>query len=61
MDVDGILKVSTREEGSGVSNHIVLAIGCGWVSKAEIERMVRDAKWFQREDEETKRDRTTKF
>jgi heat shock protein 1/8 len=55
VDVDGILKVSARDEGSGVSNHIVITNDGGRLSKEEIERMVRDAERFRREDEEAKK------
>jgi L1 cell adhesion molecule like protein len=55
LDVDGILKVSARDEGSGVSNQIAITNDGGRLSKEEIERMVGDAERFRREDEEAKK------
>ena len=55
VDVDGILKVSARDQGSGVSNHIIIVNDSERLSKEEIARMVRDAERFRREDEEVKK------
>lgn len=60
VDVDGILTVSARDKASGLSNHLVITNDCGRMCKAEIERMLRNAERYRKEDEEAKRDRTAK-
>ena len=55
VDVDGILKVSARDQGSGVSNHIIIVNDSERLSEEEIKRMVGDAERFRREDEEVKK------
>jgi len=48
----GILKVSSLDEGSEVSNHIIITNDGCRLRKDETERMVFDAKRFWRDDED---------
>jgi L1 cell adhesion molecule like protein len=56
IDANGILNVSAEEKGTGKKNQITITNDKGRLSKADIERMVRDASKFENEDK-TQRDR----
>lgn len=55
LDADGILMVSARDRGSGVSNRITITNDGGRLNKKEIGRMMDDAERFRSEDEEVKK------
>ena len=48
------LGLKARDEGTGVRNHITITKDGRWLSKQEVERMVRDVEGFRREKEEQK-------
>lgn len=50
VDVNGILQVSAKDKGSGVSEKITITAEKGRLSEEEIERMVREAEEFEEED-----------
>lgn len=50
IDVNGILQVSARDKGSGVSEKITITAEKGRLSEEEIDRMVREAEEFEEED-----------
>jgi len=51
LDSNGILNVTARDQTTGAEAHIEIARS-GRTSEAEIERMVKDAEKYRREDEE---------
>eukprot|EP00253_Pinus_taeda_P022711 PITA_22711 len=60
LDADGILKVSARDRGSGVSNFITITNDGGRLSKEEIKKMRGDAERFRRDDKEVKKKHTAR-
>ncbi|XP_057772176.1 heat shock cognate 70 kDa protein 2-like [Salvia miltiorrhiza] len=54
IDDNGIMNVSAEDEGTGVKNKITITNDKGRLSKEEIEKMIRDANKYKREDEEHK-------
>ncbi|KAL1130846.1 hypothetical protein AAG570_012087 [Ranatra chinensis] len=54
IDANGILSVSAQERSTGRSNSITITNDKGRLSKADIDRMVRDAERFRAEDEEAR-------
>ncbi|KAJ1976862.1 ATPase with role in protein import into the ER [Dimargaris verticillata] len=50
IDVDGILKVSAADKGTGKSESITITNNKGRLSEEEIERMLQDAERFADED-----------
>ncbi|VDN07507.1 unnamed protein product [Thelazia callipaeda] len=54
IDANGILSVAAVERSTGKSNKIQIKNEKGRLSKAEIERMINDAKRFEREDRESR-------
>ncbi|KAI8570390.1 hypothetical protein RHMOL_Rhmol01G0030300 [Rhododendron molle] len=54
IDVNGILIVTAVEEMAGVKNEITINHK-GWLSKEDIEKMVREEERYRLEDEEVKR------
>ena len=50
IDVNGILRVSAEDKGTGNKNNIVLQNNQNRLSEEEIARMVEDAKRFEEED-----------
>jgi heat shock protein 5 len=50
IDVNGILKVSAQDKGTGKSESIVITNDKGRLSEEEIERMVKEAEEFAEED-----------
>lgn len=50
VDVNGILQVSAKDKGSGVSEKITITAEKGRLSEEEIERMVQEAEEFEEED-----------
>mmetsp|Transcript_44551 Transcript_44551/g.102868 ORF Transcript_44551/g.102868 Transcript_44551/m.102868 type:complete len:702 (-) Transcript_44551:52-2157(-) len=55
LDSNGILNVGAADKGTGKSNKITITNEKGRLSKEDIERMVKDAEKFQREDEEQRK------
>lgn len=55
VDSNGILQVSATEEGSGKSNKITVSNDKGRLSKDDIERMVKDAEQYKKDDDNIKR------
>src|ERR1700744_873006 len=51
VDVNGILKVTATEKGSGRSANITISNSVGKLSSGEIEKMVEDAAKFKTSDE----------
>jgi len=51
IDANGILQVNALDKTTGKSNKITITNDKGRLSKEQIERMVRDAEKFKREDE----------
>lgn len=51
LDANGILQVSATEEGTGKSEKIVITNDNGRLSKEDIERMVKEAEQFKKQDE----------
>lgn len=51
IDANGILHVSAEDKSTGKSNRITITNDKGRLSKADIERMVRDAEKYRDEDE----------
>ncbi|KAJ6225794.1 hypothetical protein RDWZM_004339 [Blomia tropicalis] len=56
IDANGILHVSAQDKSTGKQNKITITNDKGRLSKADIEKMVRDAEQFKEEDEK-QRDR----
>lgn len=54
IDVNGILKVSAEDKGTGQKNKIVIENSVNRLSEEEIERMVRDAEASEEEDRKFK-------
>jgi heat shock protein 5 len=54
IDSNGILSVSAVDQGTGNKNHITITNDTGRLSKAEIERMIREAEEFADQDKEAK-------
>lgn len=54
LDVNGILKVSANDKGSGKSQSITITNDKGRLSPEEIERMVKEAEQFAEEDKKIK-------
>ncbi|OMJ81976.1 hypothetical protein SteCoe_17463 [Stentor coeruleus] len=54
IDSNGILSVSAVDQGTGNKNHITITNDTGRLSKAEIERMIREAEEFAEQDKEAK-------
>ncbi|KAJ1926024.1 ATPase with role in protein import into the ER [Tieghemiomyces parasiticus] len=50
IDVDGILKVSAADKGTGKSESVTITNNKGRLSEEEIERMVQDAEKYAEED-----------
>ena len=50
IDVNGILKVSAHDKGSGKSESITITNDKGRLSEEDIERMVKEAEQFAEED-----------
>mmetsp|Transcript_2729 Transcript_2729/g.3687 ORF Transcript_2729/g.3687 Transcript_2729/m.3687 type:complete len:667 (+) Transcript_2729:313-2313(+) len=50
VDVNGILQVSAKDKGSGVTEKITITAEKGRLSEVEIERMVKEAEEFEEED-----------
>jgi len=50
IDVNGILKVSAEDKGTGNKNNIVINNNQNRLSPDEIERMIKDAEKFQEDD-----------
>lgn len=55
VDVNGILQVSAKDKGSGVTEKITITAEKGRLSEEEIERMVNEAAEFEEEDKLTKK------
>ena len=54
IDVNGILKVTAEDKGTGNKNNIVITNDNNRLSPEDIERMINDAEKFAEEDEKTK-------
>ncbi|KAK3088013.1 hypothetical protein FSP39_013455 [Pinctada imbricata] len=54
IDVNGILKVSAEDKGTGSKNHIVIQNDNNRLSPEDIERMINDAEKFADEDKKVK-------
>jgi len=54
IDANGILKVSAQDKTSGKCENITITNDKGRLSKADIERMVREAEDYKAEDEKQK-------
>jgi len=54
IDVNGILKVSAEDKGTGTKNHIVIQNDQNRLSPEDIERMLNDAEKFADEDKKLK-------
>ncbi|XP_055932407.1 heat shock protein 70 B2-like [Argiope bruennichi] len=54
MDANGILNVSALDKSSGKSQSITITNDKGRLSKEEIERMLNEAKQYEKEDQEQK-------
>jgi len=50
VDVNGILQVSAKDKGSGVTEKITITAETGRLSEEDIDRMVREAEEFEEED-----------
>ncbi|XP_020619238.1 heat shock protein 70 A1-like [Orbicella faveolata] len=51
VDTNGILNVSAKDQSTGKSNNITITNDKGRLSKADIDRMVADARKYKEEDE----------
>jgi len=51
VDANGILNVSAKDQSTGKSNNITITNDKGRLSKADIDRMVADARKYKEEDE----------
>lgn len=54
IDVNGILKVTAEDKGTGSKNHIVIQNDQNRLSPEDIERMINDAEKYADEDEKVK-------
>ncbi|XP_061189234.1 endoplasmic reticulum chaperone BiP [Saccostrea echinata] len=54
IDVNGILKVTAEDKGTGSKNHIVIQNDNNRLSPEDIERMINDAEKFADEDKKVK-------
>jgi len=54
MDANGILNVNAVEKSTGKTNKITITNDKGRLSKEDIERMVKEAEKYKKEDEENK-------
>jgi len=54
IDVNGILKVTAEDKGTGNKNNIVINSNTNRLSPEEIERMIKDAERFAEEDKKVK-------
>ena len=54
IDVNGILKVSAEDKGTGSKNHIVIQNDNNRLSPEDIERMINDAEKFADDDKKVK-------
>lgn len=54
VDANGILNVSAEEKSTGKSNRITITNDKGRLSKADIERMVKEADTYRNEDNEAR-------
>lgn len=54
IDSNGILSVTAVDQGTGNKNQITITNDTGRLSKAEIERMIREAEEFAEQDKEAK-------
>lgn len=54
IDVNGILKVTAEDKGTGTKNHIVIQNDNNRLSPEDIERMINDAEKFADEDKKVK-------
>merc|ERR1712238_282275 len=54
IDVNGILKVSAEDKGTGTKNHIVIQNDQNRLSPEDIERMLNDTKKFEDKDKKLK-------
>lgn len=54
LDANGILNVTATEEGSGKSEKIVITNDKGRLTKEDIERMIKEAEQYKKQDEEMK-------
>lgn len=54
LDANGILNVTATEEGSGKSEKIVITNDKGRLTKEDIERMIKEAEQYKKQDEEVK-------
>jgi endoplasmic reticulum chaperone BiP len=54
IDVNGILRVSAEDKGTGNKNNIVISNNQNRLSPEEIERMIKDAEKFADEDKKLK-------
>lgn len=54
IDVNGILKVTAEDKGTGKANHIVIQNDNNRLSPEDIERMINDAEKFADEDKKVK-------
>lgn len=60
LDANGILNVSAKDESTGHSRHITIRNDKGRLSKAEIERMLKDAETYREEDDRQREKVTAK-
>jgi len=51
IDANGILKVSAKDETTGRKNEVTITNDSGRLSKDEIEKMIREAKYYKAEDD----------
>ena len=54
VDVNGMLKVSAQDKDTGIEKNIVIDKSDGSLSGDEIERMIREAEEFEKEDQKFK-------
>lgn len=54
LDANGILSVTAVEESTGKKNNIVISNDKGRLTKEDIERLVKEAEQFKKQDEEVK-------
>lgn len=54
IDVNGILKVTAEDKGTGTKNHIVIQNDNNRLSPEDIERMINDAEKFADDDKKVK-------
>lgn len=59
IDVNGIVKVSAKDKGTGKEQHITIQNSSG-LSESEIDRMVKDAESHKAEDDKKKQDIETR-